>query len=77
MAEPAVVVAGAETTNRAVGPGLTVMLPEVPVIEEFTVSVAVMVWLPACLKPTLNVPTPLVSVASPVALTKPGSVLVR
>ena len=70
-------VEGAETKNRTVGPGLTVMLFDVPVMEEVTVSVAVMVWVPACLFATLKVPAPLMSVESPVALTKPGSVLVR
>ena len=40
------------------------MLPEVPVIAGVTVSLAVSVWLPAVFSVALNVPTPLVRVAS-------------
>ena len=47
------------TTNDT---AVTEMLPDVPVIEEFTVSVAVMVWFPAVFSVAENVPTPLVNV---------------
>src|SRR3974390_3348712 len=39
------------------------MEPDVPVIDDVTVSVAVIVWLPAVFKVALKVPTPLVRVA--------------
>ena len=42
--------------------GLTVIAPEVPVIEELTVSVAVIVRLPAVFSVAENVPVPLLSV---------------
>ena len=44
------------------GGELTEMAPEVPVIEPFAVSVAVMVRLPAVFKVAENVPVPVVSV---------------
>jgi hypothetical protein len=43
-------------------PALTTIAPEVPVIDEVTVSVAVMVWLPAIFSVAENVPVPFVSV---------------
>jgi hypothetical protein len=43
-------------------PGLVVTAALVPVIDAVTVSVAVIVWLPAVLSVTENVPMPLVSV---------------
>jgi hypothetical protein len=44
---------------------LTAIVPDVPVIEEVTVSVAVMVWLPGVLKVAVRVPeTPLANVVS-------------
>ena len=52
---------GAETTSVE-AETVTVMVALVPVIELFTVSVAVMVWVPAISKVTENVPTPLVRV---------------
>ena len=39
---------------------LTVIVPLVPVMELVTVSVAVIVWLPAVFSVALNVPVPLV-----------------
>ena len=52
-----------------VGAGAAVMAADtvtddVPVIDEVTVSVAVIVWDPAVARVTENVPTPLVSVAA-------------
>ena len=44
--------------------GFTVMLPLVPVIEEVTVSVLVIVREPTVFKVALKVPTPLVNVES-------------
>ena len=41
-------------------PALTPIAADVPVIEEVTVSVALIVRLPAVLSVLLNVPTPLV-----------------
>ena len=46
----------------AAAPELTAIVPEVPVIDPLTVSVAVMVRLPAVLKVAENVPEPLLSV---------------
>jgi len=43
MAEPAVAAAGAATARCVAGPALTATDPEVPVMEEDTVSVAVTV----------------------------------
>ena len=40
---PGMTLAGADTANCVAGPGVTVILFDVPVIDEFTVSVAVMV----------------------------------
>jgi hypothetical protein len=51
----------AVTTGGASG-GATVSEFEVPVMAALTVSVAVMVWLPAVPKVSLKVPVPLVSV---------------
>jgi hypothetical protein len=42
---------------------VTTMDALVPVVAEVTVSVAVIVWLPAVFSVALKVPTPLVSVA--------------
>ncbi len=61
-AEPAVAELGAETTNRAAGPGATAISPLVPVMFDAAVSVAVTVRLPAVLKVTGKVPVPLFSV---------------
>jgi len=55
---PAVVVAGAETLNRAAGPVFTVISPEVPVIDEWTVSVAVIVRIPWVFSVVPNDPVP-------------------
>jgi hypothetical protein len=56
--DPAVAVAGAETLKRAAGPGPTVIEPDVPVIDEVTVSVAVIVCDPAVFRVVLNEPVP-------------------
>ena len=78
-AVPAVCGDDAETTNVVVGPGVSVMTLLVPVIEEFTESVAVMVNVPDFLGATLNEPVPFVSVTGlPFEYTRNGSsVLVR
>ena len=61
-AVPAVAVAGAEIEKWVAGGIVTVIVFDVPVIEEFTVSVPVTVWPPAVLSVAEKVPTPLVSV---------------
>ena len=61
-AVPAVAEEGAETEKWVAAPALTAMLPEVPVMEEFPVSVAVMVWLAAIFNVALKVPVPPVNV---------------
>ncbi len=53
---------GAETASLATAAGPTVILPEVPVIVLVTVSVAVIVRVPAVFSVALKVPWPLVSV---------------
>ena len=59
---PATVVAGAVRTNwDAVWP-VTVIVPDVPVIPEMTVSVAVIDWEPAWTRVAENEPVPFVSV---------------
>ena len=55
---PAVALAGALTTKCEAAAGLTVTVPLLPVSEPLTVSVAVIVWLPAVFSVTLNVPVP-------------------
>jgi hypothetical protein len=59
--DPAVALAGALTLKWVAAPAETAMVPEVPVVPEETVSVAVMVWLPTVLRvaPEVNVWTPL------------------
>ena len=54
------------STAVTLGPAAaeTAMVPEVPVIEGVTVSVAVMVWSPTVTRVAENVPTPLVKVAA-------------
>ena len=54
---------GALTKKCAAAAALTFTVPLLPVIGRLTVSVAVIVWLPAVFSVTLNVPVPLVSVA--------------
>ena len=61
-AEPAVADAGALTVKCVAAAGLTLMLFDVPVIDDATVSVAVIVCEPAVLSVALKVPTPLLSV---------------
>ena len=61
---PAVAEAGAATVKWVAAAGATVTAPEVPVIVAVTVSVAVMVRLPAVFKVARKVPAPPVSVAS-------------
>jgi hypothetical protein len=50
------------TEKCVAGGAVTETAPEVPVMDAFAVSVAVTVCLPAVLKVTENVPTPLASV---------------
>ena len=61
-AVPGVAVAGAETVKCVAAVALTVTLLDVPVIEELSVSVAVMVWVPAVFSVAAKVPVPLVRV---------------
>ena len=63
-AVPAVALAGADTEKCVAAAALTVIVLLVPVIEEVTVSVAVIVWLPAVSSVAEKLPVPLVSVAS-------------
>jgi len=60
-AVPAVADAGAVTTNAVADPAETVIFPEMPAIEPFTVSVPVMVETPAVFNVALNVPVPFVN----------------
>ncbi len=59
---PAAAEAGAESVNRVAPPAEAVMVREVDPAIGLTVSVAVIVWLPAVVNDTLNDPTPLVRV---------------
>ncbi len=52
---PAVAVPGAETAKWVAVEGLTVTVPEAPVIESVTVSVAVTVCVPAVFRVTPEV----------------------
>ena len=61
-ATPAVPDGGAVTTKCVTAAGFTVMELDVPVMDEVTVSVAVMVRAPGVLSVTENVPVPLVNV---------------
>ena len=67
-AVPAVAVVGALTANLApvevMPAGLTVTLPEVPVVATVVVSFTVTVFVPAVLSVTAKVPVPPTSVAS-------------
>ena len=54
-------VGDAEEIRRWVAAGLTKIAGELPVVELVTVSVAVMVWLPAVLSVAVNVRVPLES----------------
>ena len=71
--DPAPLSASVVTTSDA---DVTEMLPDVPVIDDVTVSVAVIVWFPAVFNVAENVPTPLVSVESAGNVAKP-SLLVK
>ncbi len=62
IAVPAVAELGAETKSWVAEAGLTVTVPVVAVSDEVTVSVAVMVWLPAVFSVAWKLPTPLVRV---------------
>ncbi len=55
---------------------MTVIVPEVPVIDPDATSVAVMVWLPDVWKNSENVPVPLVSTEFAGSFAEP-SVLVK
>ena len=73
---PLPALAGAETTNL-VAVGLdTLIVPDAPVIELVTVSVAVMVCAPTVFSVAGKVPVPLVKVALPGSTAMP-SVLVK
>jgi len=60
---------GPLSRNREVGPGFTMMVFEVPVIERFTESVAVIVCGPAVFSAKLKLPVPFVNGPSPDELT--------
>src|SRR5262249_49120672 len=62
-AAPAVAAAGALTVKCVAVVLETAIVAEVPVIDDVTVSVAVIVWLPAVFSVALKVPRPLVRVA--------------
>ena len=64
-AVPAVALPGALTVSALADPGLTVTVPDVPVIADETISVALMVCDPAVFKVALKVPVPLVRVELP------------
>jgi hypothetical protein len=55
-ADPDVALDGALTVKWVAAPAATEMVPEVPVMLDVTVSVAVTVWLPAVLSVAENVP---------------------
>ncbi len=61
---PATVVDGPDTTKCVAVDGATTTLPEVPVTEPVTVSVAVTVCEPAVFRVTEKLPVPSVRVAS-------------
>ena len=63
MGVPGVAVDGAVTVKCVAGAAPTATVPDVPVMELVTVSVAVTVSPPAVCKVTENVPVPLVKVA--------------
>ena len=62
---PAVADAGAEATKCVAAPGETAIAPVVPIIDEVTVSVAVMVKLPTVFIVAGKFPSPLVRVEFP------------
>jgi predicted RNA-binding protein with TRAM domain len=66
----------AETTNLVAAAAFTVIVPDVPVMEDVTVSVAVIVRFPAVFSVAENVPTPFVNVESAGKVAEP-SVLVK
>ena len=73
-AVPEVAVAGAETANRVVGPGVTRM-EVLPVMEEVVVSVAVTVCMPAVLNPIAGCAIPSIKVTALGKKSAPGSEL--
>jgi hypothetical protein len=62
----------AVTANLVAAAGFTVIEPDMPVMEDVVVSVAVMVWLGAVFSVAENVPTPLVKVESAGNTAKPS-----
>jgi hypothetical protein len=63
VAEPAVAEVGAETRREVAAAGMTVIEAD-PVMDELTVSVAVMDWDPAVPRVIVKVAVPAVKVAS-------------
>jgi hypothetical protein len=61
---PVAVIAGDRDAIVGTGVGFTETAGEIPELASPTVSLAVIVWLPAVLKVTVNVPTPCARVAS-------------
>jgi hypothetical protein len=77
-AVPAVAEAGADTLKCVAAAALTTMLLLVPVIDDATVSVTVIVWVPAVTSVAENVPTPFVNVESAGnTVPAPASVVVK
>jgi hypothetical protein len=75
-ATPAVTNEGGDTEKWVAAAGLTVMVPEIPVIEAVAVSAAAIVWFPALFNFAVNMPVPLVRVASAGNIAA-GSLLVK
>jgi hypothetical protein len=64
------------TVNNTAATVVTLMAPDVPVIDAVTVSVAAIVWLPKVLSVAVKLPTPSVSVEF-TGNTAPSSLLVK
>ena len=75
-AVPAVSGDTAVITNLVAAAALTVTVPDVPVMDDVVVSVAVIVWFPAVFSVAENVPTPFVNVES-AGNVDPPSLLVK
>ena len=74
-AVPAVAVVGPEIEKCVAVTLETVIVFEVPVIDEVAVSVPVIVWPPAVLNVAENVPAPLVKVESAGSVAEPSVVV--
>src|SRR5258708_13744741 len=74
-ATPEVAAPGAETVKCVAAAALTAIVLLVPVIDAVTVSVAVIVWLPAVSSVALNVPTPLTTAEFTAKLPAPSQLV--